>query len=207
MNFLEKYFDVLSAKIKDVEIGKLEKIAELLVSTGENFKKVIVAGNGGSAAIASHISVDLTRASKVRAVNFNEADLITCFANDYGYDRWLEKAIEAYADKGDTAILISSSGKSRNIVNAAIKAKELGLNVVTLSGFDSNNPLRKKGDIDLWVDSSVYNVVETIHNIWLAAIVDEIVNDAMNTIRTTEYKIPIVALASDTVRAGGKKLI
>ena len=70
-------------------------------------------------AIASHFSVDLTKNAKVRCINFNEADLLTCFSNDYGYEKWIENAIKYYCDKGDMLILVSSSGESKNIVNAA----------------------------------------------------------------------------------------
>ena len=55
-------------------------------------KKVIIAGNGGSAAMASHVAVDFTKAAGIRAINFNEADLITCFSNDYGYEHWVAQA-------------------------------------------------------------------------------------------------------------------
>ena len=77
--------------------------------------------------MASHVAVDFTKAASIRAVNFNEADLITCFANDYGYEHWVAKALDAYADLGDLVILISSSGKSPNIVKGAEKAKNMGL--------------------------------------------------------------------------------
>ena len=58
----------------------------------------------------------MTKVAKIRAINFNEANLITCFANDYGYDNWMTKAIDFYADKGDLIIFVSSSGKSKNIL-------------------------------------------------------------------------------------------
>ena len=83
----------------------------------------MIFGNGGSAAIASHVSVDMTKNIKVKAMNFNEADLITCFSNDYGYEKWIEKAIEFYGNKGDILILISSSGKSKNMLNACKAAR------------------------------------------------------------------------------------
>ena len=150
----------------------MDRISSIIRDSNNAGGKVIVVGNGGSAAISSHVAVDLTKAAKVRAVNFNEANLITCYANDYGYDQWVSRALESYADEGDVALLISSSGKSLNIVNGAIKARELGLTVVTLSGFDKKNPLRALGDINLWVDSSAYNVVEMGHQIWLLSIVD-----------------------------------
>ena len=105
-------------------------------------------------------------------MTFNEVDLITCFANDYGYSEWLVKAVEAYGDEGDVIVLISSSGRSPNILRAAEGSKAMGLSVITLSGFDSENPLREAGDINLWVDSQSYNVVEMTHHIWLVAAID-----------------------------------
>jgi D-sedoheptulose 7-phosphate isomerase len=120
------------------------------------------------------VAVDLTKAAGIRAINFNEADLITCFANDYGYEHWVEKALESYADNKDLVILISSSGKSPNMINAAKKAKAMGLAVITLTGFREDNDLKKVGDINLWVNNSHYNTVEGAHQAWLLSIIDEI---------------------------------
>lgn len=125
--------------------------------------------------MASHVAVDLTKAAGVRAITFNEANLITCFANDYGYEKWVEKAIESYAAKDDLVILISSSGQSQNILNGARTAKKMGLKLVTLSGFKSDNPLRALGDLNLWINSHQYNYVEMVHHIWLLAVVDRYV--------------------------------
>jgi len=163
--------------IVSVDIKKLEKVKHLIAEASAAGGKIIIAGNGASAAIASHVAVDLTKASRVRAVNFNEADLITCLSNDYGYEHWIEKALDFYADPKDVVILISSSGMSANIVNAALKAKLMGLQVITLSGFRENNSLKKLGDINLWVNSSQYNIVETVHQAWLLALVDQIAAD------------------------------
>ena len=87
--------------------------------------------------------MDLTKNAKIRAINFNEADLLTCFSNDYGYENVYKKAIEFYGDSGDLAVLISSSGQSQNMINAAHKAKEMDIDVITFTGFDTNNPLKK----------------------------------------------------------------
>ena len=59
----------------------------------------MIFGNGGSAAISSHFSVDMTKNAGVRCTNYNESDLLTCFSNDFGYERWVEKAINFYGDK------------------------------------------------------------------------------------------------------------
>ena len=111
-------------------------------------------------------------------VNFNEADLITCLSNDYGYEYWMEKAINLYGDDGDLVILISSSGNSKNVVNAAKYSVENNYEVVTFTGFEKNNPLKLNGGLNFWVNSRAYNVVEMIHHIWLLSVCDAIIGKA-----------------------------
>ena len=174
-DFLERYEKALLGT--DVS-GLLIQLKQELLSIRETGKKVIIAGNGGSAAMASHVTVDFTKQGNVRTINFNESDLITCFANDYGFEHYIEKALEAYADDGDLVILISSSGNSVNMLNAAGTAKEKGLKVVTFTGFSSENPLKKLGDINFWLDSKAYNIVENTHQIWLLMLCDLLVGSA-----------------------------
>lgn len=177
--WLTAYFERYRRSLFDADVtATLIELKQLLVSTQAAGKKVICAGNGGSAAIASHCAVDLTKTAGVRCINFNEADLITCFANDYGYEHWLAKALECYADPGDCVILISSSGRSKNMTNAARYAAANSLAVVTLTGFGRDNSLRALGQLNFWVDSRVYNVVEMTHHIWLLAVCDLIVGAA-----------------------------
>ena len=175
MNFYKDYFELLHDKIAGVDHQLLDKAVAMIKTTIKNERKLIIVGNGGSAAMASHVAVDLTKNAATRAINFNEADLLTCFANDYGYEHWVSQAFKFYADKGDLAILISSSGSSKNIINGANTAKELGLGIITFSGFNSDNPLRKCGDLNFFVDSKGYNIVEMSHHVWLLAIVDRII--------------------------------
>ena len=151
------------------------RVSELIKKISSIQGKVIIVGNGGSAAMASHVAVDLTKAARIRAINFNESDLITCLANDFGYENWVAKAIEYYADANDLVILISSSGQSENILNGAKKAQSMKIPLITFSGFTAENPLRKLGEFNLWVNSSEYNIVEMTHHIWLLAIVDSII--------------------------------
>ena len=174
LQFFEDFYKEIEVRLRDADPISLDAVFKMFIHAQQRNRKVILGGNGGSAAIASHVSVDLTKAARVRSICFNESDLITCFANDYGYEHWLAKAIECYGDAGDAVVLISSSGRSLNIVNAARSAKERGLTVVTMSGFDASNPLRALGDQNLWVNSRSYNIVETVHQIWLLACVDKI---------------------------------
>ena len=176
--FLTSYLNDFSNLVKPNEniIDQLEKVVNLLKAVHDKGNKALIFGNGGSAAIASHFSVDLTKNAGLRCINFNEADLITCFANDYGFERWVEKAVDFYGDAGDLLIVISSSGSSQNMLNGVKAARKGDFKaVVTFSGFDKENPLRELGDINIWMDSKAYNYVENIHQIWLLAIVDLII--------------------------------
>jgi len=172
--YLEDFSDLVKPNEETVE--KLAEVADLLKNVNSVGKKTLIFGNGGSAAISSHFSVDLTKNAGLRCVNFNEADLITCFANDYGFERWVEKAVDFYGDEGDLLIVISSSGSSKNMLNGVKAARNGNFQaVVTLSGFAEDNPLCQLGDINLWIDSRAYNFVENIHQVWLLAIVDLII--------------------------------
>ena len=108
----------------------------------------------------------------IPSLTFNNSNLITCFANDYGYENWVKEALISYAEKGDMLILISSSGNSKNIINGAHQAKKMGIPIITFTGFKNGNELNKIGDYNFWVDSESYNIVEMTHHIWLVSIVD-----------------------------------
>ena len=177
-DFIKAYLEDFSALVKpnDQIVKKIISTRNTLVQAKKNNAKIMIFGNGGSAAIASHVSVDLTKNANIRSVNFNEADLITCFANDYGYERWIEKTIDFYADDKDVLILISSSGKSTNMINACKAARNKNMSkIITFTGHDKNNPLSKLGDINFWINSKAYNFVENLHQVWLLTVVDLII--------------------------------
>lgn len=171
--WLSSYFAQYQKSIVQPDVYKdLVELKNWIVEAHKAGKKTIFAGNGGSAAMASHCAVDFTKTAGIRAIDFNEADLITCLANDYGYENWVQKAIEFYADKGDVIVLISSSGKSPNMVNAAKWAAQEGYKLATVTGFSAQNPMRTLGKINLWVDSTQYNIVENTHLVWLLSVCD-----------------------------------
>ena len=177
-DFVNKYLKDFSALTKPDEnlVAKIIETKNILADTNKNNKKIMIFGNGGSSAIASHVSVDLTKNANIRCVNFNEADLITCFSNDYGYERWIEKAIDFYGDEKDSLILISSSGKSKNMINACNAAKNKKISkIITFTGHEENNPLSKLGNVNFWINSKAYNFIENIHQIWLLTICDLII--------------------------------
>ncbi len=171
--FLNEYFAEFRKVIEPPEIyNQLDLLRNSILRVKENRCKIILAGNGASASIASHFALDFTKQGKVKAIAFNDASLITAYGNDYGYENWVKKAISHHGSQNDLAILISSSGRSPNIVNAAGEARDIGIKVVTLTGFAPDNPLKRLGDINLWVDCKAYNIIESVHAFWLAAACD-----------------------------------
>ena len=167
------FFKEFNAKLTN-SINKIsESEYKLFINTLKASKKknIFIFGNGGSSAIASHVSVDLANLG-FKTLNFNEYNLITCYSNDFGYANWISKSLENHAKSQDLIILISSSGKSKNIINAAKFAKVKKMNIVTLSGFLRSNQLSKLGHINFWIDSKSYNIVETAHQIILVSAID-----------------------------------
>ncbi|WP_417494740.1 D-sedoheptulose-7-phosphate isomerase [Maricaulis sp.] len=177
--WLGEYFNKYQGLMFDEQVyDKLLEFHKLCLSVRERGGKLMFAGNGASASISSHGAVDFTKQGRVRAVDFNEPNLITCFSNDFGYENWIAKAVEFYSDPKDVLVLISVSGKSPNAVKAAEYAKSKGIPVVAFTGSGADNPLRGMADIDFWVESRAYNIVECIHMGWLMAVVDMLVGRA-----------------------------
>jgi D-sedoheptulose 7-phosphate isomerase len=170
--YVKEYFDTLYSKLNSENVIKFNQLIKLIKEAKRKKKKIILVGNGGSAAMASHVAVDFTKTCKIRAINFNEADLITCYGNDYGFENWITEALISYADAGDLVVLISSSGQSKNIINAAKFCNKKKINFATFTGFKKNNPLKKISKINFWVNSNSYNIIEMTHHIWLLMLVD-----------------------------------
>ena len=140
-------------------------------------RKIIFIGNGGSAAAASHLAVDYWKNGGMRALAFNDASLLTCISNDFGYPQVFEKPIEMFADAGDVLIAISSSGRSENVHRGVAAARARQCQVVTLSGFAPDNPLRRLGDLNFFVPAHTYGPVEIAHLAVCHAIVDYITDE------------------------------
>ena len=138
--------------------------------------KIMFIGNGGSAAISSHMATDFWKNGGMRASAFNDSSLLTCIGNDYGYPNVFEKPIEMFGDAGDVLIAISSSGRSQNILLGVKAARARGCSIITLSGFDGDNPLSSMGDVNFYVPSRAYGPVEVIHHSICHCILDTILS-------------------------------
>lgn len=157
--------------ILDLERG-MGLLLEKIEQARERSACVYVVGNGGSASVASHMVVDLLNVAKVRAFALHDASVMTCMANDYGYDNAFANILSTAAVEGDLLIAISSSGRSQNIRNAVTRMRQLGGESITLSSFASDNPLRSLGDLNVWLDSDDYGYVEVGHQFVLHNVID-----------------------------------
>lgn len=168
------YFERLGGIYRDIAVtdaagasigfeAGVEYVIRRAVETHDRGGKLMFVGNGGSSAIASHMSIDYWKNGGLRATAFNDPALLTCLSNDYGYEHVFEKPIRMFGTDRDLLIAISSSGKSPNILNAVSAGRDIGAHVVTLSGFGDDNPLRSAGDVNFFVPSASYGFVELTH--------------------------------------------
>lgn len=180
---LTAYFQVLgglpaaisASKSDGSEIGLEQAIEFCVAAVGDAAAKgnrILFVGNGGSAAIASHLAVDFTKNGGFPAFALNDAAMLTCVANDFSYEQVFSRQIAWQTRAGDVAFIISSSGRSANILAAAAAAREGGLTTITLSGFGASNPLRQAGDLNFYLANDLYGFVEIGHLTICHAILD-----------------------------------
>lgn len=137
-------------------------------------KQLYFIGNGGSSAIASHMTADFMKNGRMKTCSLYDNAVITCMGNDYGYEYIFSKPLQILMNEDDLLIAISSSGNSKSIVNAIEEARKKRAKVITFSGFKEDNLIKEKGDINIYVPISKYGIVESIHNLILQQVVDYI---------------------------------
>lgn len=162
----------------DNNISDFEEAMEQLVRVFEDTKhagkQVFFIGNGGSAAIASHMTADFMKNGGMKTYSLYDSSVTTCMGNDYGYEHVFSYPLGFLSNEGDLLVAISSSGNSQNIVNSIQVAKKRKMKVITLTGFERKNRISCMGDWNVYVPISSYGIVESIHNLLLQQIVDTI---------------------------------
>ena len=152
----------------------MQGLVELFSRVKNQGKQVFFIGNGGSAAIASHMTADFMKNGGMKTYSLYDTSVTTCMGNDYGYEHIFSRPLEFLGNPGDLLVAISSSGNSQNIVNAIQAAEGKGMQVITFSGFQRDNRISSMGAYNIYVPSNQYGIVESIHNIMLQQIVDTI---------------------------------
>lgn len=188
--FAQSYYNKLATHFHSIRVTDgqgdildffdgIERVCNLIISKKESGHKLMFIGNGASAAMSSHMSTDFWKNGGIKAVAFNDISLLTCIGNDYGYKHIFEKPIEMFANEGDILVAISSSGRSENVIRGTASAKSKGCSIVTLSGFDGENPLSSLGDFNFYVRDRSYGPVEIIHHSICHCILDAIIHNKM----------------------------
>ncbi len=179
-----KYVTELIEKVECTEIwnGVYNKCPdyndgiELLMNAFTQYKEygsqVFFIGNGGSSAIASHMTADYMKNGGLNTHSLYDNAVITCMGNDYGYEFIFSRPMELLVRKNDLVVAISSSGNSSNIIHAIETARSKGAGVITFTGFEPDNRVKQMGDINVYVPCKKYGIVESIHNLILQQIVD-----------------------------------
>lgn len=143
--------------------------------------QVFFIGNGGSSAIAGHMTADFMKNGGMKTCSLYDHAVMTCMGNDYGYEYVFSKPLEFLMQENDLLVAISSSGNSENIINAIKTAKEKQAEIITFTGFKSDNQAKQLGNYNLYIPCERYGIVESIHNLILQQIVDMIMeNDRVN---------------------------
>ncbi|MBW6489259.1 D-sedoheptulose 7-phosphate isomerase [Sulfurimonas sp.] len=149
-------------------INKIEEVSNLCVKLYRSKNKTILAGNGGSAADAQHIAAELVgrygfdRPSIPSLALTTDTSCLTAIGNDYGYDMVFSRQLEGMGQEGDLFMGISTSGNSKNIINAFISAKKMGITTVALVGRDGGE-MAKIADIALIVPSDSTPRIQESH--------------------------------------------
>lgn len=179
-----QYINELIGQIEHTEIwngntGKCENYDEgirLLVHTftwhKERRSQLFFIGNGGSSAIASHMTADFMKNGGMNTYSLYDNAVTTCMGNDYGYEHIFSRPLEFLAREGDLLVAISSSGNSKNIINAIEVAVQKKASIITFTGFGADNKAKQMGGINVYVPCHKYGIVESIHNLILQQVVD-----------------------------------
>lgn len=165
------------------QVGNIEKAAKAIIDSFKAGKKLLVFGNGGSASDSQHIAAELVGRFKMErkalpaiALTANTS-ILTAIANDYGYDVVFSRQIEALGVQGDVALGLSTSGNSKNVIEAMKKARSIGMKVIALLGPDGGS-MKKEADISIAVATKDTPRVQESH-ILIAHIICALVEDGM----------------------------
>lgn len=182
-NNLSESIELLKG-ILDNQMAEIEKIADVFIACLKNGRKIILFGNGGSAADAQHLAAELVgrfeknrKALAALSLSTNISN-ITALANDFGFETVFSRQIEALGIRGDVALGISTSGESKNVIEGILKAKKMGLTTVGFTGC-SGGQLSKICDLSFIVNSKRTCRIQEMH-ITAGHIICSLAEDALS---------------------------
>ena len=171
------YFSRIKTIFDLININSVHDLILAIKKVGVNRGLIFVVGNGGSSALASHFATDLGSGSILRGQDYpiislvDNSPVITAAANDFGYDQIFARQIASLGKTNDLLLVISSSGNSRNLIEAIEQTKKIGMKSAAITGFDGGK-IRSLVDLNVHVPSEIgeYGQVEDLHSIILHSI-------------------------------------
>jgi len=148
------------------------ELLQLTLEARNNHDSIYLIGNGASASMASHIAADLCKNAHLSTEVFSDCSLLTAVANDVGADYLFAVPLQQRGKKNDMLVAISSSGKSKNILEAVRTAWKIGMKIVTFSAMKPDNFLRQTGNLNFYVKASTFGLAESAHAVLLHYWVD-----------------------------------
>ena len=174
---IQSYTERVSQALEGSPFQSLDKVANILLEARQNKRWIFLAGNGGSASTASHFANDLVKGLSIadkprfRAKALCDATpIMTALANDYSYDQVYLEQLKNYASEGDVLILVSGSGNSPNVVNAARFGKETGMTIISFTGRDGGK-VKEYSDVCCIASTSSMEEIEDVHLVWGHALI------------------------------------
>jgi D-sedoheptulose 7-phosphate isomerase len=174
LTYYSNYLKKKNKKLFSFDLKKIIPLEDKLVKIKNKCKKIIFLGNGVSAAIVNHFSIDFNKNLGVITKTFNNLS-ISCYANDFGQHKWIQKAIELNISKEDLVIFVSSSGDLSNHLIATRFCKKKKIFQISFTGFRKNK-LSELANISIIVNSKNYNIIENIYSIWMLMALDKLKN-------------------------------
>ena len=169
LEYLSSYITEIMSHLKSFDMNKIQQIQSSLIECATKGQTIFICGNGGSSSTAGHLAVDLNKGAfersniKFRALSLNEhMASITAISNDLDYADIFSNQYATFAQKGDLLICISASGNSLNVLKVAKLAKNMGNDVIGLTGFNGGD-LSRILDLELNINSQHMGIIEDLH--------------------------------------------
>ena len=174
MQYFNEWIRALDTAIKTIEAANaadfrldaemaFDQLFDKAIKARKNNATIFLIGNGASASMASHVAADLAKNGNLRTMVLNDPSLITAVGNDIDFTEIFAEPLRRFGNKKDLLVAISSSGRSPNILNAIKTAHAIGMEVITFSAMDFDNPMRRLGDLNFYVPARTYGHAESAH--------------------------------------------
>lgn len=175
--FFDNYFTLLKSRIFNLDSKKLYKTISIIKEAQKIDKKLIFFENSDDASMLNQLSIEFTKFVNLKTMYLNKSVFYSISHKHNQIENWVEKAVSNCVESGDVLLLFSLDRKNNELIDALNNGLKSGVKIITFSGYDSEIKLRKKADVDFWVDTRVKNIIRLTHQVWIYSILDYLRNE------------------------------